>query len=58
MSKKLCEICGLNPATVPDRNRMGRPINRICGPCHSIRLKGDIKSIKELHEQRKQKNKV
>jgi len=44
MSKKMCEICHKNPATVPDRERMGRPINRICGECHAKRLKMDIVS--------------
>lgn len=43
--KKLCEVCGKNPATIPDRNRMGRPINRICSECHSKRLKGDLFDI-------------
>lgn len=42
MSKKMCEICGKNPAEVPDRERMGRPINRICGECHAKRLKTDM----------------
>ena len=42
MSKKMCEICHKNPATVPDRERMGRPINRICLECHAKRLKTDM----------------
>ncbi len=45
MSKKMCEICGKNPAEVPDRERMGRPINRICGECHAKRLKMDIQDL-------------
>ena len=45
MAKKLCEICGKNPATVPDRERMGRLINRVCTACHSMRLRGDIEAI-------------
>lgn len=53
---KLCEICGELPAKVPDRNKMGRPINRICVRCHGLRLKGDIKEImrlqkKNIHEE-------
>ena len=48
--KKLCEICGENPATVPDRERMGRLINRVCSSCHALRLAGDMKLIFELHE--------
>ena len=49
MAKK-CEICGDNPATVPDRNKMGRPINRVCSSCHALRLVGDIKQIIALRE--------
>ena len=48
----MCEICGQHPATVPDRERMGRPIKRICSPCHSLRLAGDMKRIMELREKR------
>lgn len=45
MAKKLCKICVKNPATVPDRERMGRMTNRICTACHSMRLRGDIEAI-------------
>lgn len=45
MSKKVCEKCGRNPATVPDRDRPGRPINRVCQTCHSALLRGDLQSI-------------
>jgi len=44
MTKK-CEACGINPAAVPDRNRMGRPIKRICKECHADRLRGDFEAI-------------
>ena len=44
---KICEACGVNPATVPDRNRMGRPIKRICRECHSKRLAGDVVAVFE-----------
>jgi hypothetical protein len=54
MAKKMCEICGENPATVPDREWMGRPINRVCSSCHALRLVGDMKRILELHEKRRQ----
>ena len=50
MTKKMCEICGDEPATVPDRERMGRPINRVCNSCHALRLAGDLKRIMELEE--------
>ncbi len=53
MSKKMCEICGENPATVPDRERMGRPINRVCSSCHSLRLRGDLIRIKEIRDRRR-----
>ena len=43
--KKLCEICGKREAAVPDRNRMGRPIKRICADCHAMRIRGDFKKI-------------
>lgn len=43
----MCTICKKNPATVPDREKMGRPINRICTNCHGNRLKGDIKRVQE-----------
>ncbi len=56
MAKKMCEICGEKPATVPDRERMGRLINRVCSSCHALRLSGDIKRILELHEQRRARN--
>ena len=52
MSKKMCEICGKNPATVPDRERMGRLINRVCSSCHALRLAGDWKRIIFLREQK------
>ena len=48
--KKLCEICGEKPATVPDRERMGRLINRVCNDCHYLRLVGDFKKIMELRK--------
>lgn len=52
MAKKKCEICGEKPATIPDRERMGRLTNRVCSSCNALRLAGDMKRILELHEQR------
>jgi hypothetical protein len=52
MSKKKCEICGENPATVPDRERMGRLINRVCSSCHTLRLAGDMERIIALQRDR------
>ena len=48
MTKKLCELCGEHLATVPDRSRTGRPINRVCSRCHGLRLVGDMQAILEL----------
>ena len=45
VSKKKCEICGQRPATVPDRERQGRPVNRICSECHRSRLAEDMKIV-------------
>jgi len=42
---KLCIVCGINKATVPDRNRGGRLINRVCSGCHAGRLRGDFKRV-------------
>ena len=47
MAKKLCELCHKQPATVPDRARMGRMVNRVCSACHSARLAGDMRVILE-----------
>ncbi len=44
---KLCIVCNNKPATVPDRYRTGRLINRICRECHSNRLRDDILKIKK-----------
>ena len=47
-----CEICKENDAAVPDRNRMGKPIKRICRQCHQARLRGDYQIIMEWHRKR------
>ena len=52
MPKKLCEICNENPATVPDRDRPGRLINRVCQSCHALRLRGDWAKIMALRKKR------
>lgn len=43
---KLCVICNKRPAEVPDRERMGRPIKRVCRQCHAGRLVGDLRKLK------------
>ena len=48
MARKKCVICGERPATVPDRERMGRLINRVCSRCHGARLRGDMELILKL----------
>ena len=45
---KLCELCHVRAAVLPDRERTGRPIKRICRECHSVRLTGDLREILEL----------
>lgn len=48
MAKKLCELCRAQPATVPDRARMGRMVNRVCSACHATRLAGDIRAVLDV----------
>ena len=48
MARSMCKICGERPATVPDRERMGRLINRVCSACHALRLAGDMKRGDDL----------
>lgn len=42
---RMCIVCHVKPATVPDRNQMGRPIKRVCADCHRARLAEDLKRI-------------
>ena len=49
MAAKLCVVCHKNPREVPDRERMGRPIKRVCRKCHALRLAGDMQRIIALH---------
>ncbi len=51
-----CIICHEKEATVPDRNRPGRPIKRVCSDCHSDRLRGDLKVILEYERVKKEWN--
>lgn len=50
--KRVCIVCGENPSEVPDRNRMGRPIKRVCRQCHGDRLAGDLQRIMEIRKKR------
>lgn len=51
--RRSCEVCGERPAAVPDRNRIGRPIKRICRECHAARLRGDLRKVLKAYEQKK-----
>jgi hypothetical protein len=53
---KLCEVCGVNPAALPDRERQGRPIKRICRECHALRIAGDALKLLELQKKKRDKN--
>lgn len=37
-----CILCRQRPAAVPDRNRPGRPVKRICRECHAERIANDL----------------
>lgn len=51
----LCIICREREAEVPDRERLGRPIKRVCKKCHADRLRSDLTNILELHNKKKKK---
>jgi hypothetical protein len=48
-----CVICHEREARVPDRDRPGRPIKRVCRECHAERLIGDLKVIMDEEKRRK-----
>ena len=50
---KKCIICRVHPPTVPDRERMGRPIKRVCHQCHAKRLLGDLDYCIALERERR-----
>ena len=52
-SKRLCNVCHINIATVPDREIFGKPIPRVCSDCHAKRLRGDFVKILEVERKRK-----
>ena len=49
MAKRMCIICRERPAELPDRNAMGRPIEKVCRQCHGDRLRGDVARVLEKH---------
>ena len=46
------DVCKENDAAVPDRNRTGKPIKRICRQCHMARLQGDLQAIMNWRRRR------
>jgi len=54
--KRVCIVCRANPPELPDRNRMGRPIKRICRECHAKRLQRDFRYIYEMSRAKNEKN--
>ena len=53
---RLCERCGKRPAAVPDPERMGRPIRRICSECHAGGLRaGFLLSLSLQQEERRRR---
>ena len=52
---KLCIVCNELAPELPDRNRMGRPIKRVCKKCHAARLTGDMAYILEQHHKKRLK---
>jgi len=53
---KKCIVCRVNPPTVPDRGKMGKPIKRICLQCHAKRLLGDLDHCIQLETERRLRN--
>ena len=47
-----CILCRVNEAAVPDRERMGRPIKRVCQKCHADRLRGDLQVIMKRRKEK------
>ena len=57
-SPRLCEKCHERPAEVPDRERMGRPIKRICGPCHRGEITFDVVAAIAIQSTEKRKREI
>ena len=50
---RMCKLCRHRPAEVPDRERHSSVWRvEVCLECHAERLKGDLRSILDLHERR------
>lgn len=50
---RTCILCHVRPAVLPDRERMGRPIKRVCRECHAARLVADVILIAEIERQKR-----
>lgn len=51
---RLCVLCKIRWAEVPDRDRPGRPVKRVCRICHAERLRGDLQRILDDHDKKKE----
>lgn len=47
----LCIVCHVRPVAVPDRERSGRPIKRVCRECHAKRLRLDLRNLLKKHDE-------
>lgn len=45
-------MCRCRPAELPDRNKPGRPIKRICKECHTQRLRNDLIEVIDVDKQK------
>lgn len=45
---RMCRLCRVRTATVPDRDRPGRMTPAICGECHAERLGQDFLGVVEV----------
>jgi len=50
---KFCVVCHKNPPELPDRNVIGRPINRVCRECHMMRLRGDMIQLLKVEQKKR-----
>jgi hypothetical protein len=43
--KRMCILCGKEPAVVPDRDSNDHRTKKVCRQCHGKRLLGDLRAI-------------
>ncbi len=46
-AQRTCIVCRVRAAALPDRERMGCPVKRVCRACHAARLHADLKRFVE-----------